>query len=193
MSFYEECIKVVNDELNNFEFGIVKNIALSSEENEHNILNFTGKKKLPNYTQVFIREYTDIYEATIIVRTDQLSYLKNKFPEYYQHEIERFNVFLKSINLELTEETYFLISLLHEFGHMDYYDCLYKYAKTVPTGKILDNTFNNLLNLTFNFPTLKEKVGRIRIIHKFHPEEIYADKFAYERFLPIWNKVKHLV
>jgi len=191
MSFYEECIKVVKDELNNFEFGIVTSIILTSIGNKHSeCYDYNNKsKRLPNFTHVSYNHLSCSnfygFEAKIIIKTDELELTKIRKPELYE-KIKDHYKFLINSSITLNDNTYFIIALLHEFGHVEYLDKFYHYGSDVFKKVTFQKVYANALQLIFN----NKKSGSF---YGFKPEEVYADKYAIENFFLIWNKVKHLI
>ena len=132
------------------------------------------------------------FSCEINIRGNSDEYFK-MFPEYDKLTKNRFDKFLKnSVGVEINTEIHFLLILLHEFGHVDHLNKMYKYGHNMNTLLDLSGVYKHMTTLMFNLREMDEYFIS-KIENSFDVNEVYADKFVFENFIYIWNKVKHSI
>ena len=97
------------------------------------------------------------------------------------------------MGIELTEETYFIIKLLSEYGYNEYLDKFNYFGKSFNRVMDITESYYIMLNLLFDFDNVYDE-EESEIINSFsHPSKLYCIKYAMENFMLIWNKVKHFI
>jgi len=192
MSFYEECINVVKNEFR-FKNGKVK-IQLVKKDQD---MNDSYYNKDPyNQQPAFVlysskdNKQTKKFIAEIHIKEDTIYFLE-KNPNIYETVKCRFIEFLKYNGFGFNKETHFLICLLHEYGHIDQLNKIYRYNKTLSNKIALDRQNIQSIDLLFNFDEMEDAEAN-ELIRLFDSSELYADNFTFKYFNYIWHKLSKI-
>lgn len=177
--FYKSCIDIVRQELSGFE-NVKVDVILRKA---------LPKAPKPNFpTSVcYVMEGEDGYRIIMHEKAYEIATRRKGDLDSIQH---RFGDFLKGIGLQLDEKTYFLLILLHEFGHV-YRLEFFKMNDISREFFFLNNIAIQSLSLAFDDGAYEELFSEgINVANIFSFDEVGADNYALKHFIPMWKKLE---
>jgi hypothetical protein len=192
MKTFEDMVKIVQEELTEFKGRKIK-VKLSTED----FMSDGESKPLSGVIQSGIE---DIHSGISIrtKRTYDITLCINERhalgPDHFKHHYNyRFHEFMESVGVPISDISHALMILLHEYGHIHYYD----FSTSLDSERefYLIDTINHVMADHLFPPKVIQDLledEEINVVYLTDISELNADLFAIKKFIPIWNKIKRL-
>lgn len=160
---------------------------VSEDISEPEALGLCKTKSVVSFNKEGKQRYNE-YELTVYLQNIHNQITDNKPNSFINRNMK---TYLDGMGLEVNINTIFVLNLIHELGHVMFYERINKYMETTQANAMLFSQ-ETMLDAVARAYEIDDDDEHTDFYYSFTVGELFADKFAFERFPGVWQKVKHL-